>query len=303
MKLTNAIVKPTGLWLFPNGVMGASPDGLVFAGSHDTDPIGVIEVKCPYSMHDVAINCDTEWHSHLKYLDCENRLKSGHQYYHQIQGEMYAVDVLWCDFIIWTPHSILIKRINRDPHWGRHYLGQLEDFYHEHLQRNQDEEMLADGDDDGWLYHVEQPSRDMNTILHPVGGAAQELRSYFIQAFHLHISRHIYELLSSSRSGVKWNQAVGSYWTQAVGRICEKCLRELFRKLWYKRVKAELRLEVSDVINEISGDEHIWSSLLYDTDFAQIVRTRMKAYEPSYATKQPACTCPPRYFSAELFYF
>ena len=303
VKESHAIVKPTGLWLFPNGIMGASPDGLVFADAHDTKPSGVIEVKCPYSMRDVTINCETEWHTHLKYLDCQNRLRATHQYYHQIQGEMYAVDVLWCDFIIWTPHNILIKRIKRDPHWGQHYLGKLEDFYQEHLQRDSDEQMdWNDLDDAMEVFHLDNPTRDLNLILNPVGDAAQELRSYFIQALHIHISRNIYQMLSASRSGAKWIEAVGRYWAEALDKICETCVRSLFRQLWYKRVKQEIRLEVSDVINEISGEEYIWSSLLYDPDFALIVRTRVKAYEPSYGTKQPACMCHPKYVFIRAIY-
>jgi len=38
VKETEYIVKPTGLWLFPKGYLGASPDGLVFVSSTDPHP-------------------------------------------------------------------------------------------------------------------------------------------------------------------------------------------------------------------------------------------------------------------------
>ena len=97
---TESIVKPTWVWVFHNNLMGASPDGLVFTDPHATSAVGILEVKCPYSMRDVKIECASEWHHHLPYLDCRNELKTTHDYYHQIQGAMAAVGVEWCDFVI-----------------------------------------------------------------------------------------------------------------------------------------------------------------------------------------------------------
>ena len=45
-KLTGYTVKETGLWLFPNGYLAASPDGMVYSG---TQLIGILEVKCPWT--------------------------------------------------------------------------------------------------------------------------------------------------------------------------------------------------------------------------------------------------------------
>ena len=36
-------VKPTGLWLFGNGFLGASPYGLVFERQWDRDPVGIVD--------------------------------------------------------------------------------------------------------------------------------------------------------------------------------------------------------------------------------------------------------------------
>ena len=63
--MTNNVVKPTGIWMFRNNIMGGSPDGLVFTDRHGVCAVGIIEVKCPYSLRDVKIECASEWHHHL----------------------------------------------------------------------------------------------------------------------------------------------------------------------------------------------------------------------------------------------
>ena len=93
-------MKPIGLWLFGNGFLGASPDGLVFERKWDRDPVGIVELKCAYSLRDVRLNADDEWSKQRKELDCQNRLLPSHPYYHQVQGNMNAVGVFWCDFYV-----------------------------------------------------------------------------------------------------------------------------------------------------------------------------------------------------------
>ena len=295
VKKTKAIYKPTGFWFFPNGHMGASPDGLIFQKAHDRDPIGIIEVKCPYSMREVSINCYSEWHTYLKYLDCHNNLKTDSAYYHQIQGTMFAVDVTWCDFVIWTPHNMRIDRIRRDPAWGQRYLGKLEEFYNEHLRRTEDKSMdwetvQPDNDDDTQPFL--EPTRDVNCILHPQDSSCEELRFCMVQTLQYHIARRIYETLSYSRSGVKWPEAVSKYWDDGVEQISETCLGPRFRHFWFKKAKAQSRKECADIFSQIIEEDCIWSSLLYDPDFVRIVRSRVRSYEPFYATRMPACTCP-----------
>ena len=50
-----SIVKPTGVWMFRNNIMGASPDGLVFTDPHGACAVGILEVKCTYSMRDLNV--------------------------------------------------------------------------------------------------------------------------------------------------------------------------------------------------------------------------------------------------------
>ena len=44
---THNMIKETGLWLFNNACLGASPDGVVYAGDQF---LGIVEVKCPYRL-------------------------------------------------------------------------------------------------------------------------------------------------------------------------------------------------------------------------------------------------------------
>ena len=90
---TGSILKPTGVWMFRNNVIGPSPDGLIFTDPHGACAVGIREVKCAYSMRDVKVEWPAEWLNYLNYLDCKNNLKNAHDYSHQIQWAMAAVAV------------------------------------------------------------------------------------------------------------------------------------------------------------------------------------------------------------------
>ena len=110
------IVKPTGLWLYANGFMGASPVGLLFDREWEPGPVVIVEVKCHYSMLDVRINSEAESTKLLVYIDCQNRLLPSHTYFHQVKGTMHAVGVYLWDFFVWNRHNTLSIRICSYPH-------------------------------------------------------------------------------------------------------------------------------------------------------------------------------------------
>ena len=178
IKETSNIVKPTGLWLFPCGVLGASPDGLVYRHEHDMHPIGIVEVKCPYSIRDKVISCENEWHAYLKYLDCFNNLRRDHDYYAQIQGTMAAVGVEWCDFFVWTPDSYLLVRIPKDVGWQKTQIERFTNFYYKYLERKEDlppDQQSNDTED--FDLNERCSTCDIGNIMHPVGQAEQCLRN------------------------------------------------------------------------------------------------------------------------------
>ena len=56
------------------------------------------------------------------------KLKTGHAYYHQIQGQLYLTGTECCDLVVWTTVDIQIIRICRDPAWAQN-ITKLTEFY------------------------------------------------------------------------------------------------------------------------------------------------------------------------------
>lgn len=140
-------VEETGIWLFPNGLLGASPERLVYFGEGPPGrhvPDGVLEVvkyedpKCamPMTFGQMLAAERLPDYLQLQLTDgrTEWRLNITSKYYQQIQGEIHAVDVKWCDLIVWTDVDQLILRIDRDDSWARAVLSVLENTYREHLK-------------------------------------------------------------------------------------------------------------------------------------------------------------------------
>lgn len=101
-------VTPTGLWLHPSGVLGASPDGLIGGNA-------IIEVKCPFKHR---MNSAEDIQQDTKYcFDADGKLKTSHPYYHQIQGQLTILDRSLCYFVVWTTKETIILPVARDPKW------------------------------------------------------------------------------------------------------------------------------------------------------------------------------------------
>uniref|UniRef100_UPI00356409A8 lambda exonuclease family protein n=1 Tax=Halomonas sp. TaxID=1486246 RepID=UPI00356409A8 len=79
--------------------LGASPDGLV-------GDDGLIEIKAPFKLRD-ALEVPDEL------LDLGDR----DLYWHQIQCQMAVMGRDWCDFAVWCPGEIKVKRYHRDNVW------------------------------------------------------------------------------------------------------------------------------------------------------------------------------------------
>lgn len=292
---TERIVKPTGIWLFPNGIMAACPDALVFENEHDVNPVGIIKVKCPY----FNPGEEHEWDNRLGYLDRNRKLKRDHDYYHEIQGALLAVDVQWCDLLIWTCPNLLIVKVLKDDSWKTEYFPRLERFYQKRIRRLEDQYDPFSQDIEEPIIDLAKPSRDLNSILNPIGYAEHLLRETILLSFSLHIRRIIFQKQSKSRLGMSWVDAVKTYWICALNEICEKCLKKYFTRKWYTQTTCTLRNEVRDIMENISGDDCAWTVLLFEPDFARKIRRRVKSMEP-YDLSHPACTCPSGYISCNF---
>ena len=205
---TGRIVKPTGIWLFPSGYMGASPDGLVYLNEHDHQPVGILQVKCPYTVRDFNFASEKEWHDQFSFLDEHNNMKKTNDYYHEAQGTMFALNVLWCDFFIWTPRAHLCIRVPRDEYWQLCTISKLNNFYYYHLMRREDRDLdWIDEEDEGedvpkGYYKAFVYTPDVNSILNPVEGAEHAVRYYALMTLHYHLARWIHHYLSDSISGL-----------------------------------------------------------------------------------------------------
>lgn len=117
-------VESCGLILAPNGFLGASPDGFV------GDTI-VIEVKCPWRLKSKKL-CDLCTSDKSFFLgdsgDGQYYLKHTHDYYHQIQGQMYLSGRNECHMIVWSPAEQVILSITKDATWESN-LTKLSTFY------------------------------------------------------------------------------------------------------------------------------------------------------------------------------
>ena len=72
------------------------------------------EVKCPYRHRMQTVQeavADKDF-----CLDAELTLKKSHSYYSQVQLKIAACNVQYCDFVVWTPQSNYVKRVEKDGH-------------------------------------------------------------------------------------------------------------------------------------------------------------------------------------------
>ncbi|KAL4512608.1 hypothetical protein ABPG72_020445 [Tetrahymena utriculariae] len=125
----NFTVKEFGLIVDKNyNWIAGSPDGIVY---ENNNPIGCIEIKCPFSIKDKKIS---QYFHLTKFLEHDKqknqiRLKRNHNYYYQCQGIMYLSQLNWCDFVVFTQVDIKIERIEFDKVFFKDTLQILNSFF------------------------------------------------------------------------------------------------------------------------------------------------------------------------------
>ncbi|KAB0791199.1 hypothetical protein PPYR_02999 [Photinus pyralis] len=84
--------------------LGASPDGI------EVNSGCLVEIKCPYSARNNTIK-EAVANKLITYLDIEGdtyNLKTSHNYYYQVQGQLNISDKEQCYFAVWTPKEITL---------------------------------------------------------------------------------------------------------------------------------------------------------------------------------------------------
>ncbi len=112
----NLQVESCGLMIGPSfSYLGATPDGIVTC---DCCGKGVLEVKCPYQCRaDLSFQDASEVREFCLEKNCDGSssllLRSNHSYFYQIQLQMRLCSVSFCFFVVWSPHEVVIIKIDR----------------------------------------------------------------------------------------------------------------------------------------------------------------------------------------------
>lgn len=108
----------TGVWLHESGLLASSSDGLTF----DDNSMSCIEVKCPYKYRDENLkDCLSKTKDYIINFDVASNnfiLDSIHQYYDQIQAQMYMTKTTSTILIVWTPKSLVALKVFKDEAWS-----------------------------------------------------------------------------------------------------------------------------------------------------------------------------------------
>ncbi|XP_060075799.1 uncharacterized protein LOC132555468 [Ylistrum balloti] len=91
--------------------IGASPDGIA---SCDCCGEVCIEIKCPYCKRDSVIKDSLDSNFCLEKHGDQLRLKKTHQYYYQIQRQLFVCEKEYSDFVVWTNVDYHAERIDVD---------------------------------------------------------------------------------------------------------------------------------------------------------------------------------------------
>ena len=114
--------------------LAASPDGMVCDPSNPTQPLGLLEIKNPYSARELTLAeaCNSRsfcLEQQQRCGDMTYKLKKKHDYYYQVQCQLYCVDRDWCDFVLRTGRELHIERVFRDCTWWDAQMSKLQTFY------------------------------------------------------------------------------------------------------------------------------------------------------------------------------
>ena len=241
----------TGLWLFPDGNLAASPDGLVADRKDPTVHIGIVEVKCPYRLKNEKPNEVRPWYYQLEYLDQNNKLRKSHDYYHQIQAQLVATKMDWCDFVVSSPYNLLIQRIYIDQQWKDQELVEISEFYLTYVSRDEDRKMH------NWNGPpLDAPKMELEKILNceKCGdnneGSYRPAAYYLLVALACHLGRWVYHFQTLKPANLSWSKLVEKHFEEAKKNICKVCLVKLYNLKWQKSTFSEIHQGVFKLLKE-----------------------------------------------------
>ena len=92
--------------------LGDTPDGKVCIDS----VTGIIEIKCPYAGRDMKIEQAIETQNFCLTKEGDNiKINKAHDYYYQVQGQLFVTGAPFCEIIVYTKLDMAIDRVLPDP--------------------------------------------------------------------------------------------------------------------------------------------------------------------------------------------
>ena len=111
--------------------LGASPDGL---GSCSCCGDRLLEIKCPYKHRNLKPEDIVDSKFFLQYNDQnELQLSRDHEYYTQVQGQLYLSHHSRCDFVCWTTAGFYIETVHVDDLFKAKLMPKLEYFFKKYV--------------------------------------------------------------------------------------------------------------------------------------------------------------------------
>lgn len=254
-------VRETGLWLYPDGYLAASPDGLIY---EDGKLVGILEVKCPYSLHSIQLRCPGDFCTRLSYLKEPPCLKPNSHYYHQIQGQLFATGAAWCDFLVWAPSNTLLIRVDPDPSWRATILPQLRNFYN------------------AWILPPEQQTIELTipapiqSMLHPSNPTEVRLQAHVVNALTLVLGRWINNVREVPVD-------FECKWRRAKEQVCYNCAKK------YCAANLEAELKNTDLLTLLLLPSTDWAPLL--NSLTHLIRPHLEGSALSASFYDPPCNC------------
>ena len=106
--------------------LASTPDGKVGENA-------LVEVKCPYVSRDKPINSCTV--PYLKLEDGQLKLDKNHDYFYQVQGQLFCSEREVCHFCVYTFKDFITIELKRDDKFLEDMITKLTDFYKVYFEK------------------------------------------------------------------------------------------------------------------------------------------------------------------------
>ena len=123
----------TGLTVSLSGLTISKQSPWIAVDPSYTPSEGLVQLKYPSSVQDMTIAeaCEMEKGFCIKQKQETVQLDRNHDYFYQVQCQLYCTERAWCDFVVRTKKDLYIERIyvQFDEHWWQKQLLKIKLFF------------------------------------------------------------------------------------------------------------------------------------------------------------------------------